>query len=79
VLVGATFYVFQKVARWGPYEKLSGYGEIPLTYTERMNRVNDWALEITGSIAASGVGLAVIEAILLAMLAIYIFNRKVAR
>lgn len=79
MLAGATFYVFQKVARWGPYEKLSGYGEIPLTYTERMNRVNDWALEITGSIAASGVGLAVIEAILLTMLAIYIFNRKVAR
>ena len=79
MLVGATFYAFQKVARWGPYEKLAGYGEIPLTYTERLNRVNDWSLDFTGTIAASGVGLAAIEAILLAMLAIYIFNRKVAR
>ncbi|MFC7366452.1 MULTISPECIES: hypothetical protein [Bhargavaea] len=74
-----TFYIWDKITSWGPYQKLAGYGEVPFRYSEQLNQINDWALDITGTVAAGGAGLAVIETILLAMLAIYIFNRKVAR
>ncbi|SDD77287.1 hypothetical protein SAMN04488126_10151 [Bhargavaea beijingensis] len=78
MLIG-TLYIWDKITTWGPYQKLAGYGEVPFRYSEKLNRINDWALDITGVVTASGMLLAVIETVFCVLLAIYIFNRKVAR